>query len=913
MKRLIILTIVTIGMVLSQSAEQSYPVGMKSIIKRTAEGQAVAKIIIETGTETISLNSSQIPKDYFRSDTGVIFVDRNHRYAIVEAIGISSDGMGIFAYWDLNDERTAFYRSTGTNAPIWEYSGEFNWNYGGHWIGISDDASALSIGSNYKAYKWSRHSQSPDWEYSYPQSAKSCVLVTKDGSKVAAATGDGTLYIFDALTGDIIWTATFNEGNRLQGLDLNPDGSIVVVTVYDSCFIFENGVRRAGLPIGTYNTGTQYPAKICADGHLLVTGDYYGYVKLYRWTGSQYNLVWQRYIGTPWVTDVAISADGSTILAGTGYANGKVCLFDSASSNPLWQYQGYGGYGAQIASVALSADGGRAAVASWGDTALSGTTYVLTVHDRNSAQPIFGITRDEEPGSLFAVAISDNGELVAAGGKAVHAYRFGNGGEVYSILVGSTFTHNVGVTAINNPSPYLQVGNPITPQATIYNFGDSTETFWTILAIYDGTNHMISRDSITISNLSPRTSRQVSFPNFTPPGYDFYKFVFCTDLINDEYSGDDTLGLVTKCFHDAKCEKVSPPFNEMTIGYQFNPSILVRNNGSYPDVITGYCLILDSLGNNIYLDSGRTSMVQPGDSAILTFRSFATPYIGNLIAYGITRLTDDFLPENDTLYKFFQGSYEIIYDDGTYEAFYWVGRNNNDKFYVRFTPTLQPPFSIQGGRIYVNMANTPFDYVILCKDANGRPDTTVILARVENVSTPVAPGWIEFNFNVTMLDANDLWLVMHWPSGSPAMGVGADANPPRDYRSYWSSNQDTFQLWSFHDWMARIIQSPEIGINEQLQGLSRQLVLYPNLPNPFYNQTTIGYSLPNESDVTLQILDITGRNIRTLIASRQKPGSYSLIWNGRDEHNYPVPAGVYFLQLKANGQEREIRKMLLLR
>uniref|UniRef100_A0A7C6A975 T9SS type A sorting domain-containing protein n=1 Tax=candidate division WOR-3 bacterium TaxID=2052148 RepID=A0A7C6A975_UNCW3 len=910
MKNVIILFVSIVTILFSQPAMQS--VGINTVIETTADGKKIAHNVIYTGKEYITLHSQQIPENRLWSDTGVIFVDRNHRYAIVEAIGIAGDGMGIFANWDLNDERTAFYRSTGTSTPVWEYSGEFSWNYGGHWIGVSFDATALTAGSVYKAYKWSRRSPAPDWTYPYPQMSSSCVMVSKDGSKVAVATSSGVLYIFDALTGDTIWTTTFNEGNRLQGLDLNPDGSIVVVTVYDSCFVFENGMRRAGIPIGTYNTGTQYSAKICADGHLLVTGDYYGYVKLYRFSGSQYNLVWQRYIGTPWVTDVAIAADGSTILAGTGYANGKACLFDSSSSNPLWQYQGYGGYGAQISSVALSADGSRAAVASWGDTALTGTTYVLTVHDRTQAQPIIGITRNEEPGSLFAVDISDNGELVAAGGKAVHAYRFGNGGEVYSILVGSTLTHNVGVVAINSPSQYLQVGTSVTPQATVHNFGDNSETFFAYLAIYNGINQVISRDSVLISNLNSRTQGQATFASFTPTAYDFYKFVFWTDLGEDEYRGDDTLTLLTKCFHDAKCEKVSPPFNEMTIGYQFAPSILVRNNGSYPDVITGYCLICDSLGNEIYRDSGQTDPVPPGDSAILSFSNFTIPYVGNLNAYGITRLTDDFLPENDTLRKPFFGSYAIIYDDGTWEAFYWVGRNDNDKFYVRFTPTLEPPFSIRGGRIYVNMANTPFDYVILCKDAAGRPDTSVILARVENVATPTAPGWIEFDFNVTMLDVNDVWLVMHWPNNSPAMGVGADANPPRDYRSYWSSNQDTFRLWTAHDWMARIIQSPEVGMLNT-PTMEKRFALYQNLPNPFYAKTTICYSIPTESKVELKIFDATGRKVRTLIAGKQGPGNYSLIWDGRDDQDRKLAAGIYFYQLETKDQFKAIKKTILLR
>jgi WD40 repeat protein len=914
MKKAIIVLISIIGIILSQPKLNSNEIGINTVTETAADGKKVAHNVIYTGTEYITLNTHQIPENRLWSDTGVVWVDRNHRYAIVEAISISGDGMSIFANWTLNDQRVGFYWSTGIGVPVWEYSGLFNYNYGGHWIGTSQEAQTLTSGTVNRAYKWSRRSRTPDWTYEYPQTASSCVLTSNDGNKVAAATASGTLYLFDALTGDTMWTTTFNEGTRLQGLDINPDGSIVVVTVYDSCFVFENGTRRGGVPIGTFNTGSQYPAKICADGHLLVTGDYYGYVKLYRWSGTQYNLVWQSLVGNPWITDVTISANGSTILAGTGYANGKACLFDSSSSTPLWQYQGFGGFGAQIASVALSVDGGRAAVASWGDTALTGSTYVLTVHDRNSSQPIVGVTRDEEPGSLFAVDISDDGHMVTAGGKAVHAYRFGNGGEVYSVLVGSTPAHNVGILSIDNPSQYLQVGNPVSPQATIHNFGDSSETFSGILAIYNGASQEIYRDTVVINNLGSRTSIQATFTDFTPSSYNFYKLVFWTDLPSDEYHGDDTTALLCKCFHDAKCEKVSPPFNEMTIGYEFAPSILVRNNGSYPDMITGYCLIQDSLGNNVYLDSGTTYTVQPGDSAILSFTNFGIPYAGDLYAYGITRLTDDFIPDNDTLLKPFQGSYEIIYDDGTWEAFYWVGRGANDKFFVRFTPTLEPPFSIRGGRIYVNMANTPFDYVILCKDASGRPDTSVQIARVENVSTPTAPGWIEFDFNVTRLDANDIWLVMHWPNGSPAMGVGADANMPRDYRSYFSSNQDTFRLWTTHDWMARIVQSPEIGILGGTDEIVKRFALYQNFPNPFLNQTAIRYSLPSEIYVSLKIFDASGRTVRTLSESKQKPGNYSLIWDGKDDQSRELPAGVYFYRLESNDQKFDgIRKTILLR
>jgi hypothetical protein len=81
----------------------------------------------------------------------------------------------------------------------------------------------------------------------------------------------------------------------------------------------------------------------------------------------------------------------------------------------------------------LSADGSIGVAGSWGQLS---ATYgdVLTVFERSSSTPVFQLLDDiDEPGSIFSVDISTDGSLVSAGGKAVHAREFGNGGEVYAI------------------------------------------------------------------------------------------------------------------------------------------------------------------------------------------------------------------------------------------------------------------------------------------------------------------------------------------------------------------------------------------------------------------------------------------------------------------------------------------------
>uniref|UniRef100_A0A7V5XZ31 T9SS type A sorting domain-containing protein n=1 Tax=candidate division WOR-3 bacterium TaxID=2052148 RepID=A0A7V5XZ31_UNCW3 len=851
-------------------------------------GKKFLRFYIFDGEKEIGLNEfAQETHSFFRPETGVIWVDRNHRRAIVQSIDITDDGMGIFAFWYLNDQRAAFYRTTGTNTPIWEYPGSFYWTYGGHSIGSSFNGSGLVLSSNSSSYYWNKNSPQPVWIYNYPMVGGGISKISYDGNRVASATVFGELFVFDK-EGNLLWQANFNEGNRLQGLDISEDGSIVVVTVYDSCFIFENGRRRDALPIGTTNSGTQYAAKISFDGRLLVTGDYYGYVKLYYWDGSHYRLKWSSFVGNPWVTDVAISKDGSTIACGTGYANGKVVVFDSSFATPLWSFQGYGGYGAMVSSVALSHDGSFIATASWGDTAQTGSFYVFTIHHKSSNQPIMGITRNEEPGSLFACDIAGDGSYATVGGKAVHAYRLGNGGEVYSIMVGRRAKLNVGTIAIPSPSRLIRINQPVIPQATVFNFGDSTVSFYTYMLI-KANDSILRKESLLVSDLTPNSSRTLNFSSFTPSFYAYYHFLVFTNLLGDTYPYDDSLLLIAKCFHDAQAVLINPPFNEMTIGYTFTPKFTIKNNGSYQDEIKGILKIKDSLNNELYSDSA-TIILLPEAQYTFTLRNFTIPYVGSFKAEGRVKVNEDFIPNNDTISKNFLSSYEIIYDDNSPDAFYWVGRRNNDKFYVRFTPTLSPPFSITTGRVMVNMANTPFDYILLCKDENGRPDTANPLARVENVSSPTAPGWANFTFNVNIYQSRDLWVVLHWPDNSPALGVGADATEPRDYRSYWSSNVDTFQLWSAHDWMVRITQSPQVVVTENFGNEKKKIALFPN---PFAKRLNIRFISDGKNDLTINIYDIKGNLIDKIIKKEIKPGVYNFHWQRNNLAN-----GVYLIELK---------------
>jgi len=75
-------------------------------------------------------------------------------------------------------------------------------------------------------------------------------------------------------------------------------------------------------------------------------------------------------------------------------------------------------------------------------------------------------------------------------------------------------------------------------------------------------------------------------------------------------------------------------------------------------------------------------------------------------------------------------------------------------------------------------------------------------------------------------------------------------------------------------------------------------MLLPNSPNPFRGSTRIGYTLAARVQVSLDIFDISGRKVRTLVHDALDPGSKQTTWDGRDDTGRHVTPGFYVLRLR---------------
>jgi hypothetical protein len=118
------------------------------------------------------------------------------------------------------------------------------------------------------------------------------------------------------------------------------------------------------------------------------------------------------------------------------------------------------------------------------------------------------------------------------------------------------------------------------------------------------------------------------------------------------------------------------------------------------------------------------------------------------------------------------------------------------------------------------------------------------------------------------------------------------------------SGQTGYDIWAnILDW--------DVGVgidNDLLPEISSQPCLYQNYPNPFYSSTKISYSLNEPGSVALNIYDLQGRKIKSLVNEFQKADTFSVIVDGNE-----LTTGIYFYKLEVGKKYMEVKKLMLIR
>ena len=105
----------------------------------------------------------------------------------------------------------------------------------------------------------------------------------------------------------------------------------------------------------------------------------------------------------------------------------------------------------------------------------------------------------------------------------------------------------------------------------------------------------------------------------------------------------------------------------------------------------------------------------------------------------------------------------------------------------------------------------------------------------------------------------------------------------------------------------RLIKFSQItGLNDETYSMPNAISLMQNEPNPFNASTLIRYNLTALSNVKLNIYNISGQLVTTLLDGIKSPGSHGVIWHTED-----ISSGIYFAQLESDRQKQSIKMVLL--
>lgn len=92
---------------------------------------------------------------------------------------------------------------------------------------------------------------------------------------------------------------------------------------------------------------------------------------------------------------------------------------------------------------------------------------------------------------------------------------------------------------------------------------------------------------------------------------------------------------------------------------------------------------------------------------------------------------------------------------------------------------------------------------------------------------------------------------------------------------------------------------------------SNQISSY-NYPNPFNPETTISYDITKKGNVTVDIYNLKGQKVKSLLSEKKEAGMHNVVWYGDNDSGKKVSSGTYLYRVK-NGEEEVVKKMLLMK
>jgi predicted carbohydrate-binding protein with CBM5 and CBM33 domain len=231
----------------------------------------------------------------------------------------------------------------------------------------------------------------------------------------------------------------------------------------------------------------------------------------------------------------------------------------------------------------------------------------------------------------------------------------------------------------------------------------------------------------------------------------------------------------------------------------------------------------------------------------------------------------------------------------------------------------------------INQANANGEHELYVFDGNlasgGRPEKYGGMDQIttEWVATPVSPGPFTITWTNTAPHATEYYDVYitkeSWTSGQPLTWDSLELLVRTSPSSAASSvdipvilpvrtgKHVIYSIWQRSDSPEAFYSTSDIDFDGVLSidDLSTDFNLSHNYPNPFNSKTKIGYRLENDAFVTINVYDVFGKKVSTLVNRNQSSGEHEVTFNGEN-----LSTGVYFYVFQI-GSYIEARRMILQR
>jgi len=168
---------------------------------------------------------------------------------------------------------------------------------------------------------------------------------------------------------------------------------------------------------------------------------------------------------------------------------------------------------------------------------------------------------------------------------------------------------------------------------------------------------------------------------------------------------------------------------------------------------------------------------------------------------------------------------------------------------------------------------------------------------------PPSGGWSGFYIYRSLLGDNDTFSRITFDPVSSQSYIDSTITIDTTYRytmTSFLSGQPSLEGTNSGIIAVSTITSIDAGqITDQIP---QQYALYPAYPNPFNPTTMIRYDVPAPADVKVEIFNILGQHIRTLVDEYNAAGTYTVSWDGQNQYNRIVASGVYLVAMQAKAK-----------